>query len=110
MSNRCAGHGAELFVKAPRSGSLSDFTEHLAKLIQSDPWEERESVNYPGGHCFRQQFGQLEIVAQVADDTEYLDADFLVWGRQGEDSAGHMDTLARALDQNGYALMAKNEP
>lgn len=94
-----------LFVKAPALASLSDFAEQLAKFVQSALWEERESVSFPDGHYFRQHFGQLEIVAQIADDAEYPDADFFVWRRKGKDLAGYMDTLARRLVQNGYTLM-----
>ena len=95
----------QLFVRAPLSASLPDFAEHLAKLIQSAPWEERESASYPDGHYFRQHWGRLEVVAQIADDTEHPDADFLVWARQDEGSAAPLDMLARGLVQSGYVLI-----
>ncbi|QOZ47208.1 hypothetical protein XH89_29780 [Bradyrhizobium sp. CCBAU 53340] len=93
------------FVKAPRSMALRDFAEHLAKLAQSDRWEERDSVNYPDGYYFRQCFGQLEIVAQIADGTEFSDADFLIWVRKGEDMDRRTEALANMLVQSGYVLI-----
>jgi hypothetical protein len=98
----------QLFIKAPRSESLAHFASQIAVMSRSSPWEERDSVNYPEGRYFRQRFGALEIVAQVADDTEYPTADFLVWIRAGEDSSGHMTVLADALVQRGYALLDQN--
>jgi hypothetical protein len=93
----------ELYVKAQCSESLVEFVKRLAGLIQSGPWEERESVNYPHGHYFRKYFGPLEIVAQIADDSEYPDADFLIWVRTGEDSSGRMGILSELLAEHGYA-------
>jgi hypothetical protein len=87
----------ELLIKAQHSEALSDFAKRLADLVQSAPWEEGGSENFPDGYYFRQRFGLLEIVAQIADDSEHPDADFLLWIRGSEDSGGLMDTLAQML-------------
>jgi hypothetical protein len=93
----------QFFIKVSGSQSLLHFAELLALITQSSPWEERDSVNYPEGHYFRQHFGPVEIVAQIADDSAYPDADFLVWERHG--SSGQINTLVEALAQRGYTCL-----
>jgi len=70
-----------LFIKAPHLESLKAFAGRLAVMSQSNPWEERDSVNCPAGHYFRQSFGPVEIVAQIADDPACPTANFLIWVR-----------------------------
>lgn len=95
----------ELFIKALRSDSLTAFAEQLAVMSQSSPWEECDSVHYPDGRYFRQRFGSVEVVAQVADDFEYPAADFLLWIWNSKDSEGRMDIMADALTRHGYVLL-----
>src|SRR6476660_9968099 len=104
---------ADLLIKKKQvTQTLDEFIKALPSLIGCGPWEERESSNYPPENRYFRCFAVgLEILACVADDSEFGEYDFHLhlkpeFRRSDAEFLFELaDGVARKLVVSGYEVL-----
>ena len=101
-----------LIKKRQATQTLDEFIKALPKVLGCGPWEQRESSNYPPENRYFRCFALgLEILACVADDSQFRDYDFGLhmeaefWRSDSEFLFELADCVARKLVVNGYEVL-----
>ena len=103
----------DLLIKKNQSTqTLDEFIEALPSLLGCGPWKERESSNYPPENRYFRCFALgLEIIACVADDSEFMEYDFHLhltpeFSRSDSEFLFELaDGVARKLVVSGYEVL-----
>ena len=104
---------ADLLIKKTQATQTFDaFTNALPGLVGCSPWEERESSSYPPEDRYFRCFALgLEIVASIADESEFTEYDFRIHMTpeflRNDDAflAELADCVARRLAVRGYQVL-----